>query len=192
MRHASRLRCSAAPCLAALAIAVLAGCSPRLDWRDVRSVSGRYVIALPDRPQIAQREVDYDAGGGPVKLALSMTSSGVGGTLFAVCVATLPPAVLRDPARAVAWLRDSLVRNIGGTLDAVRPLVAPPGAAGRAQLAEEAVARGTIGAEHRAAQLVTRLYLVDDRLFAVTAIAADGELPPAALDVFLSSFRLTD
>ena len=57
---------------------------------------------------------------------------------------------------------------------------------------EEAVARGTIGAEHRAAQLVTRLYLVDDRLFAVTAIAADGELPPAALDVFLSSFRLTD
>jgi hypothetical protein len=183
---------TAARCLAALATASLVACTPRLDWRDVQSVSGRYVIALPDRPQMAQREVDYDATGGPVKLALSMTSSGVGGTLFAVCVTTLPAEVLRDPARALAWFRDGLVRNIGGTLGAVRPLVAPPGAAGRAQLAEEAVARGTIGAEHRAAQLVMRLYLVDDRLFAITAIAADGELSPAALDVFLSSFRLTD
>jgi hypothetical protein len=34
------------------------------------------------------------------------------------------------------------------------------------------------------------LFVVDDWLFQVIALAAEGEIPPEALDTFFASFRL--
>jgi hypothetical protein len=51
----------------------------------------------------------------------------------------------------------------------------------------EATGRDSNG---RAVQLAARLFIVDDRLFQVIALGADGEMSPDALDTFFSSFRL--
>jgi len=178
-------------CALGVLLQALCACTQRLDWREVASPAGHFVVAMPDRPQTVQRAVDYPGAGGPVRLAVTMTSSGVGATLFAVGVAELPPPQAGDPQAVVAWFRDALARNIGGTAGPARVLGAPRGA-GTAALAEEFVARGTIGPERRAGRLVMRFYRVDDRLYMVTALAADGELPDEALETFQESFRLTE
>jgi hypothetical protein len=175
--------------LTALAALPLAGCSPRLNWREHRVAEARCVIALPDKPQTAQRELDFNGR----KVAMSMTSTGVGPSLFALGVAQLPPEALtaEQVETTLGWFRDGLLRNVQGTLTATRPLqlVTPPGRTLRAAQAVEA--QGRIGAD-RKARLAARFYVVDDRLYQVVALAAEGELTADALATFFDSFRLTD
>jgi hypothetical protein len=47
-----------------------------------------------------------------------------------------------------------------------------------------------VGAERRPGTIAARLFLVDDRLYQVIALGAEGELPPEVQDNFLASFRL--
>ena len=97
--------------VATLALLTLA-CSQRFEWREVRVDDGA-VASLPGRPQSVTR--DLDLGGQPV--AMTMWSTGVGATMFAVGVAHLPAALSAEPAgraQAIAHFRDGLVRNVGG------------------------------------------------------------------------------
>jgi len=169
--------------------ALAAACSPRFNFREVRLVEARCAIALPDKPQTVRRELDFDGG----KVAMDMTSTGVGPTLFALGVATLPPQAVA-PARieaTVAWFRDGLLRNVKGTLTETRPAtLATP--AGRTLRSAQAIrAQGRIGADRKAV-LAARFYVVDDRLYQVVALGAEGEIPADALDTFFDSFRLTE
>ena len=175
--------------VAALALLILA-CSQRFEWREVRVDDGA-VAALPGRPQSVTR--DLDVGGQPV--SMTMWSTGVGATMFAVGVARLPVALSGQPvgrAQAIAHFRDGLVRNIGGTVTASAPpsLQLPPGSA-RQLLASEAVeAVGRPGADGRKSRLAARFFIVDDQLFQIVALGAEGEIPPEVLDTFFTSFRL--
>ena len=174
---------------AVLATLAAAGCSPRFNWREVRPADARCVIVLPDKPQTALRELSFDGQ----QITMSMTSTGVGPTLFALGVARLPAAVLR-PDRlesTVEWFRDGLLRNVQGTLKEVGPvtLTAPPGRTVRT--AQAVTAEGRIGAGRKAV-LAARFYVVDDRLYQVVALGAEGEIPADALDTFFDSFRLID
>jgi len=172
-----------------LPLSALSGCSPRLNWREVRPADARCVIALPDKPQAAQRELVLD--GQPI--TMRMTSTGVGPSLFAVGVAQLPAAALGPDrlAATVAWFRDGLLRNVQGVLTGEREitLVAPAGR--NVRLARAVTALGRIGAG-RKAELAARFYVVDDRLYQVVALGAEGEIPTDALDTFFDSFRLTE
>jgi len=175
--------------VAALALLSLA-CSQRFEWREVRVDDGA-VAALPGRPQSVTRELDV--GGQPV--SMTMWSTGVGATMFAVGVARLPAALSAEPAgraQAIAHFRDGLLRNIGGVATASTPpsLALPPGDA-RKLLASEAVdAVGRPGPDGRKSRLAARFFIVDDRLFQVVAVGAEGEIPPEVLDTFFTSFRL--
>jgi hypothetical protein len=168
-------------------LALLAACSPKLDWREVRPAGTDFVIALPGRPQIETREFEL-AGR---KLSMTMASAGVGATLFAAGVATLPAdALAAEPLAAVVdGFRAALLRNVGATESRVRS--APPlRSAGMLRSAQAVTATGKTGREARAVQLAARFYVVDDRLYQLVALGAAGELPPAALDSFFDSFRL--
>jgi hypothetical protein len=169
---------------ALLALAPLAACSERLQWREVRSPEG-YVVLLPGRAQTVQRDVEV-AGR---KLPVSMTSTGVGPTMFAVGVVQLPPDLdAAARAQVLAHFRDALVRNIDGKVTAQGPATLP----GTARLAAgEAVdARGR-GGDGRPARLVARFFIVDDRLFEVIAAGGADALDALALDTFFTSFRLS-
>lgn len=172
----------------ALALAAL-GCTPRFNWREVRPAHARCVIALPDKPQSAERELDL-AGD---KVTMRMTSTGVGPTLFALGVAELPPAALA-PDRLEAtlgWFRDGLLRNVQGTLTASRALTLTPPPGRTVRIAQAVSAQGRIG-DGRKAVLAARFYVVDDRFYQVVALGAEGEIPAEALDTFFDSFRLTE
>ena len=178
--------------LAAGLIALTAGllaCSERFEWREVRADEG-FAALLPGRPQVVTRTIDI----GGQSAAMTMWSTGSGPTMFAVGTAQLPAAVLADPGargKAVAQFRDGLIRNIGGGQAAA--LTLPPLVTGaRKLLADEAFeAVGRPGADGRKSRLAARVFIVDDRLFQLVALGAEGEIPTEARDTFFSSFRLT-
>jgi hypothetical protein len=171
--------------LQAAACILLLGCSPRFDWREVRSPEG-FVVMLPGRPQTVEREIALEAA----RIPMSMTSTGIGATMFAVGVARLPPTAVADPEarqRTLARFRDALVSNSNAVLrDSTAPKL--PGAQPVAAEAIEAEGRLPDG---RNSRLAARFFIVDDRLFQIVALGAEGEIPPEALDTFFTSFRLT-
>ena len=186
-----RTRSLALAALAACAAAT--GCTPRFEWREIRVVEDGFTVALPDRPLAAQRAVDLGDG---LRVSMHMTSTGVGATLFAVGVATLPPAACAAAAvcqRLLVRVATGLARNLGGVLAAQAPAVitAPPGRqlhAGWSAQASGSVASGT-GAT-RDARLAVRLFVVDDRLYQVVAIGTPADLEAEALETFFTSFRI--
>ncbi len=180
---------SAAALGLALGVALLAGCGPRFDWRETRSPDG-YVVALPGRAQTVTRELELPAG----RVALTMTSTGIDSSLFAVGTARLPPAAVADAAaveQTLAYFRNALVRNVAGT-DVARTPAKLPGRPGRPAIiiGEELTAQGRAGPRGVPTQLAARLFIVDDRLFEVIAIFAEGEVPTAEVETFFTSFRL--
>ena len=145
---------------------------------------------LPGRPQTVSREVKLP----DATVQMSMTSTGIGATLFAVGAAQLPPDLSAEPAarqRTIAHLRDALVRNVGGrvVMSSAAALPVPAGDSRRVLTAEavEAIGRDSGGREVR---LAARLFIVDDRLFQIVALGAEGEISADALDTFFTSFRL--
>jgi hypothetical protein len=169
-------------------VLVALACSPRFDWREVRTNDGA-VASLPGRAQSVTRDVDV-AG---QRVSMTMWSTGVGPTMFAVGSARLPAALAADAtarSQVMAYFRDGLVRNIGGTVTSSTPVPLPlPGA--RRLLASESVeAAGRPGPDGRKSRLAARFFIVDDQFFQVVALGAEGEIPPEVLETFFTSFRL--
>lgn len=191
-RRIGRLSGSPGRTLAALAAVLLMACSPRFEWREVRSPEG-YVVMLPGRAQTVSREVVLGSG---QTVTMVMSSSGVGATLFAVGAARLGPEIARDPAArsaAVAYFQQALLRNVKGTgvARSTPPHGWPPADARRVLVTEAIEATGEAGSDGRKSRLAARFYVVDDQLFQLVALGAEGEIPPEALDTFFTSFRLT-
>lgn len=169
---------------------LLLGCSPRFEWREVRTPDG-VAVSLPGRPQSVTRELEIDGQ----RVAMTMWSTGVGPTMFALGTTRLPPALAHDEAgraRALAYFREGLVRNIDGTVTARAPLpvALPPGSARRLLASEAVEAVGRTGPAGRKSRLAARFFIVDDQFFQVVALGAEGEIPPEVLDTFFTSFRL--
>ncbi len=174
---------------AALCALTLAACSPRFDWREVRPPGAGFVVALPDRPHTVTREVAF----GGRTIPMSMTSTGIGPTLFAVGVAELPGEAVepQQVQSTLEWFRDALVRNVGATLLRSEPAAPPAGGRSRALRAAITVeARGSPRADGRPTVLAARFFVADDRLYQVVAFGAEGEIPPAVLQTFFDSFQL--
>ncbi len=167
----------------------MTACNPTFNWREFRSPDG-FVVALPGRPQTVRRDVQLP----DAIVQMSMTSTGIGATLFAVGVARLPPDVNANPdarQRTFGALRDALVQNVSGKVVKSTPamLGQPPG--GRTVLAAEAIEAAGRDARGRAVRLAAHFFMVDDLVFQVVALGAEGEIPPDVLDTFFASFRLT-
>ncbi len=186
-----RLGCVRLAACVILATMLAVACSGRFDWRDIRSVEGGFVVALPDKPQTVAREFAFGAG----RVSMTMTSTGVGPTLFAVGVVVLPPEAVTPEAvdSTVNWFRDALIRNVDGQLTEAKPLRAALGVAStrRVRAAQEVSATGR-DRSGRATRLAARFYVVDDRLYQVVAIGAEAHIEPPALQTFFDSFRLLD
>jgi hypothetical protein len=184
-----------APCW--LLVALL-GCSPKLDWREVRSPADAYAVSLPGKPQVVTRDLDLPLAAGSQKVSMTMTSAGVGATMFAVGVAHLPAGVPQDAASvqaSMAFFRDGLLRNIG-VRTAESETVPALGKSGAAALrgATSFEARGQLGRPGEtpeAARLAARIYVVDDRIYQIVAMGRAADLPDHEIETFFTSFHLT-
>jgi len=179
--------------VAAICLVLVAACNPRFNWREYRQPDAGYVVALPDKAQEVRREIAFEHPGGPVRAEMSMLSTGVGGSLFAVGNVRLPLFAVDSPAAlafTVAWFSDGLLRNVLARPVEPSDTGAPAGLGARKLRAARLIeATGTAGGG-RPARLAVRLYVVDDRLFQLVALGAEGEIPPQALETFFDSFRL--
>ncbi len=171
-------------------VAGFAGCNPRFNWRELRSPDG-YTVLLPARPQTVTRDVKMQ----DATVQMSMTSTGIGATLFAVGVAQLPPNTIETPAgrqQVLGTFREALVRNIGGTITKTsQPPPVLPSNSARTILAAEAIEASGRDARGRPVHLDARFFVVDDRFFQVVALGAEGEISPDALNTFFASFRVS-
>jgi len=57
---------------AAAGLALLAGCAPEYNWREIRAADDGYVVMLPDKPAALTRRIDLDG------LPVSMSMKGPG------------------------------------------------------------------------------------------------------------------
>lgn len=181
-----------------VAVAAAVGCSPKFDWREVRSTADAYAVSLPGKPQVVTRDLEVPLAGGTQKVSMTMTSTGVGPTMFAVGVAHLPAGVPQDTAAVQAsmtFFRDGLLRNIGART-AERETTPPPGRAAppalRASTSFEARGQlGRPGEKPEPARLAARIYVVDDRIYQIVAMGRAADLSDQEIETFFTSFQLT-
>ncbi|MGZ9060225.1 MAG: hypothetical protein ACXW14_13400, partial [Burkholderiaceae bacterium] len=101
-------------CLVWGTVASGVACNPTFNWREFRSPDG-FAVVFPGRPQTVSRELKLPDG----TVQMSMTSTGIGATLFAVGAASLPPGLSAEPSarqRTIEHVRDAMVRNVNGNI----------------------------------------------------------------------------
>lgn len=179
----------AAARLAAIGLAALlaVACSERLEWRELRLPEAS--VMLPGRAQTVSRTVEFEGHA----LPMTMHSTGVGPSMFALGIADLPKNLAADTAvqeRLIDYFSDGLVRNIGAGTAAKAPatLVLPPGSSHRLRAGQSVQAQGHT-ADGRVTVLAARFFIVDDRLFQLVALSGAEGVETQALDTFFSSFR---
>lgn len=155
-------------------IALLAACSPKFDWREVRGSSAPFVVLLPAKPASHTRTINLDG----IQVSMTMTAADVDGVTFAVGTAELPDEA--GAQKALISMKTALVRNIGGTVRKEKS--SAPGAV-PATIDIEAA-----GAESRV--LFGRFVANGRHVYQVIAVGKENALPPEAVDTFLTSFKI--
>jgi len=168
------------------AVPLLAACSPEHDWREVRSDEDGYQVMLPARPARLTRPINLEG----LKVDMSMQGAQAGGVAYTVGAVRLPDASEATRERALASMRTAMVRNIGGTERAARPVqVSRVDAAGRARgsvTGLEVEATGRMGEGE--AVLLARFVGSGGRVWQAVVLGPAPDREQAA--VFLDSLKL--
>jgi len=163
----------------ALVALALAGCSPALDWREVRPQGSGAVALFPCKPQHMQRTVDL--AGVPVGIDLSACTTGE-------VTYALMHADIGDPQRvgaALQELRASAAANLGGVprvvgAMTVRGMTPNP-------LAERLEVDGRDARGH-AVREVTGFFVKGVRVYQATVVGARPDAQ--AVDTFFAALGL--
>ena len=175
------------------ALSALAACSPRYDWRTIRSDQGAYAALYPGKPTSAAREVSI-AGR---RLPMTMEAASVGETLFAVGVVTLPADDAGLRREALEAMEAGLVANLGAhpgepprtqpvtVMSAAQPPVPLPGVA--VEVAGESPQDKT------PRRLTARLVAVGPRVYQAVVLESGGDArdqrQTEQVDQFLEGFH---
>lgn len=163
---------------AAAVAAGLAGCSPALDWRDVRLPDTALVTQLPCKPGRFGRKVEV--AGRP--LQLFMLSCEAGGVTYGVATAEIG-----DPAQVPAVL-DGLASAAVSALHAAEPRFAPFAMEGVTPFHENVSARlHGVRPDGQAVEESIRVFARGTRVFQASAIGA--ALPDPAVQPFHEGLR---
>jgi hypothetical protein len=161
-----------------LAVACLAGCSPKYNWRDYASADATYRVMFPAKPSTFTREIDLDG----MKVPMTMTAAEIEGATFAVGTALAPDAARAQAA--VAAMRIALVRNIDGHVTREKN-TALAGAAERTASDVEAV--GAVRGE--ALRLAGHFESRGTRFYQVIVVGKEKDMPAEQVEQFLTSFK---
>lgn len=153
-------------------LALLAACSPKYDWREVRGANAPFVVLLPAKPATQTRDINLDG----LQVSMTMTAADVDGVSFAVGSAELGDAT--QAPRALAAMKTALVRNIGGTVS-------------REQASAAGVVPATIDIEAsgNGRLLLARFAAKDKRIYQAVVVGKQNAVSREAADTFLESFK---
>jgi hypothetical protein len=163
----------------ALLVMELAGCSPALDWREVRIPGSQALALMPCRPAEQQRQIPL--AGAPTTVTLQACSAG--GLTWA-----LVSADVADPARvgpALDELRTSSARNLRAAAPAGAAFV-PPGSTPNPGSRRSRLG-GTLP-DGSAAQMEAAVFSHGTWVFQATVLGEKAEVESA--DTFLAGLRI--
>lgn len=152
---------------------LLAACSPKFDWREVRGTSAPFVVLLPAKPASHTRSINLDG----LEVSMTMTAADVDGVTFAVGTAQLPDEAKAQ--QALTAMKTALVRNIGGSIR--KEKASAPGAIPMSIEVEAA------GAESRV--LLGRFVANGRHIYQVIVVGKEQALSREAAEMFLASFK---
>jgi hypothetical protein len=150
---------------------LLAACSPKFDWRDVRGTEAPFTVLLPAKPGALSREMTLSG----VKLNLHMTAADVDNISFSVGAAKLD-----DPSKipeVLAAMQKGMISNIRGT-PANESVVA----------GQDVVSYGTLS-NGQPVKLVGRFVARGAWVYQIVIIGKDKLLTPEVVDTFMTSFK---
>lgn len=159
-----------------LCLALLAACSPKYDWREIRGSSTPFVLAFPAKPNSQTRSTEL----GPLKLEMTMHSVRVEGSTFAIGSATLPDAA--QARAALPLLKQALLTNIGAQPD--RETISVTG-----DIELEASGRQQAYGKEQPLQLQARFLTRGKYLYQLVIIGPPGAVAREQSDTFFTSFR---
>lgn len=153
-----------------LGMFLLAACSPKLDWREVKGEQATYSVLMPAKPSSFSRQVDLDG----LQVMMTMTAAEVDDATFAVGTAELADAA--QVPHALAAMKTAMVNNIRGTV--------------RSEKRNGAIdieAGGT--AKGEAVVLYARFVGQDKRVYQAVILGKESAISPETLDTFFTSFK---
>ena len=166
---------------AIIALALLA-CTPKFDWRDVRSDDSPYTILMPAKPATMTRELDL----GQSKIVMHMTTVQVDGVSFAVGAAKLPDATAALAALTI--IKANLLAKLDGPV--TQQKTTSGNSAGKATLTDEFDATSS-KADHSgsATRMVGKIVARENWVFQVLVVGPDKAINRDSVDTFLTSFK---
>ena len=163
---------------------LLSACSPKFDWREVRSETASYIVALPTKPTTYTRKIDLKG----IPVSMTMIASEVDGITFAVGSAALPDAVQAQVS--LMAMKTAMVNNIGGNIKQEKVLTMPqsmnnPGTVAFTEI--EAIGATTNG-QNRV--LFARFLAKETHVYQLIVIGPEKSVSRDVVTTFFSSFKL--
>ena len=164
----------------------LAGCSPELDWREIRAEDAACWVMLPAKPARLTRPIHLEG----LKVDMTMVGAQVRDVAYTVGTIRLPDAAAATRERALAAMRTAMVRNIDGAERGAREVpidrIDPGGTRTGAVTGVEVVATGRMrGAE---ATMIARFAGEGARVWQAVVLGTAIDRDAAA--TFLGSLKL--
>jgi len=167
--------------LCAGASVLLAACSPKFNWREVRSKDAHYSVLLPTKPSTFARSINLDGS----VLTMSMTASKVDDTVFAVGSASVADAAKAQAA--LIAMKTALVKNISGTVRSEKSSAAASSTQGLSSSIDiEAVGKTPGGKEEI---LFGHFVSKDKEIYQVIVIGPEKQVSRENVDTFITSFK---
>lgn len=163
-----------------LALAVLAGCSPTLDWREVRPPGSNAKALFPCKPASHARRVTL-AG---TAVEMSLYACAAARVSYALAFADMLDPALVTPA--LSELAQAAPAHLQATEPGASAPLAVPGMTPNSQAATWTL-RGRLP-DGRAVQEWMALFAYGTRVYQATAVGE--ELDPAAWDSFIGNLRV--
>lgn len=165
----------------ALCALALAACTRSGEWTELAVDEGGFAVLMRPQPRYAKQPVETPAG----RTIAHLYSSDRPDAFFAVGYSDYPLAAVvgTPPQDLFAGVRDTWVRRVEGKVVTSSPVTLEGKYPGL-----EFTAEGRV--KDAAAFLQARVYLVDQRLYQVVALARKGEISQGVVNRFLNSFRI--
>jgi hypothetical protein len=164
-----------------ISVALLAGCSPSYDWREVPGTAASYVASFPDKPASHSRAIDLNGA----KVTMTMTAARVEDITFAV--GSVPVADAKTALASIQAMKSAMVKNIGGTIRHEKLL---PPAPNQLQVIDlEATGKPAGDKPGQPLILLARFIAKQDQAYQLIVIGPEQAVPREEADMFFSSFK---
>lgn len=152
------------------AVLLLAACSPKFNWREVRGKDASYSVLLPAKPATFARQIDFDG----IQVTMSMTAAKVDDAVFALGSA------------ALTAMKTALVKNINCSVKSEKASAAASVKGLSASVDIEAVGSNREG---KPEILYGHFVSQDNHIYQVIVMGPEKAVSRDNADTFIASFQ---